>query len=194
MPSDPHSRADSAAAIPAARWFGVAEQLSSCGQMLRKRLAWQADACGLTEGQLSALWACLTAPSPGLSQNDLAETLRVSPAYISGLVEQLRHKRLLRGRRDPIDRRRQRWRLTDQGRDTLQAILASATEWACRLDQHLGPGVPERLSDLLGQLTGALQGDSPEVEELHGKSNFPAQGGSPATMPSLARPSRGAAA
>lgn len=148
-------------ACPASRWVGLTEHISLCGRLLRNHLAVQAEKAGLNEPQLSLLWACQAAGPEGIGQNDLAQRLLVSPAHVSGLVEQLRRKRLLAGRRDVADRRRQIWRLTARGRAELEHILAAVTEWATRLDQRLGTRSVDLLAGVLAQLTTALEPQAP---------------------------------
>lgn len=166
-------------ATPANRWFALTEQLSFCGQSLRHQMFQHAESYALNDVQLSLLWACVTAPPPGQSQNELAQRLLISPAHVSGLVEQLRRKKLVRGHRDAADRRRQLWRATESGRATVQAILAAAADWACRLDHQLGAQGLELLLALLVQLAAALEG-------------LPSAAAS--TAPLNSRPTRGAAA
>lgn len=134
--------------------------------MLRCHLAEQTEAAGLNESQLSLLWATLSATSEGMSQTELAQRLMVSPALVSGLVEQLRRKRLLSGQRDKADRRRQVWRVTTAGRALVQRILDAVTEGASQLDAHLGTRNVELLSGLMAQLIGTLEGPVQPEETL----------------------------
>jgi DNA-binding MarR family transcriptional regulator len=134
-----------------------------CGRLLRSHLVEQTEKAGLSESQLSVLWACVAAADDGLSQSELAQRLLVSPALVSGLVEQLRRRRLLTGQRDKADRRRQVWRATASGRDLVQGILAAVTDWASRLDDRLGTRNVELLAVLTHQLVGSL--GSPDLPE-----------------------------
>jgi len=145
-----------ASVAPASRWIGLSEQISLCGRILRSHLVDQTEKAGLSESQLSVLWACASATADGLSQSELAQRLLVSPALVSGLVEQLRRRRLLTGQRDKADRRRQVWRATASGRDLVQGILVAVADWASRLDDHLGTRNVELLAVLTSQLIGSL--------------------------------------
>lgn len=151
---------------PAGRWVGLTEQISLCGRLLRSHLAEQTEKAGLSESQLSLLWACLSASSEGLSQNELAQRLVVSPALVSGLVEQLRRKRLLTGQRDKADRRRQVWRVTASGRTLVQEILGAVAAWASRLDDRLGTRNVEFLAVMMAQLIGTLGSPSQPEEAV----------------------------
>lgn len=101
-----------------------------------RRLGHDLELClapwGLTEALFSLLWASGQAPRSGLSQSELAHRSGLSPAHVSGLVEQLRRRGWLAGGRAAHDRRRQVWQLTDEGQQTLDA--------ACqRLAEQLAP-------------------------------------------------------
>ncbi|MEN6493175.1 MAG: hypothetical protein ABFD16_02680, partial [Thermoguttaceae bacterium] len=74
----------SSPAAPASRWIGLSEQISLCGRLLRSHLVEQTEKAGLSESQLSVLWACVAAADDGLSQSELAQRLLVSPALVSG--------------------------------------------------------------------------------------------------------------
>lgn len=186
-PSSCRSTSESSPDCPAGRWVGLTEQISLCGRLLRSHLAEQTERAGLSESQLSLLWACLSAASEGLSQNELAQRLVVSPALVSGLVEQLRRKRLLTGQRDKSDRRRQVWRVTASGRTLVHEILGAVADWASQLDDRLGMRNVDYLAVLMTQLIGTLESPG-QAEE--------AVGSSPAGMrPTLAvRKRKGAAA
>lgn len=68
----------------------------------------------LTVQQLKVL--NLVAADPGMSSQDLARQLAVSPPTASGLVDRLEEKGVLERRRDPDDRRLRRLYLTELGR------------------------------------------------------------------------------
>lgn len=103
------------------------------------------------------LWACREAPPAGFSQSQLAATLGISAAQVSGLVERLRRSGLLASRRAEADRRRQHWCLTPTGRARLEAILLDLAGWAGWLDHGLGSDHSGNLGRLLDQLAGMLR-------------------------------------
>src|SRR5699024_6079634 len=77
----------------------------------------------LSDVEMSLLWQCHRAIPVGQGQIELATAMSVSPAQISGLVEQLRERGLLAGCRDPRDRRRQVWQVTPAGNHLLEQVL-----------------------------------------------------------------------
>ena len=72
----------------------------------------------LTVQQLKVL--NLVAAEPGLTSQDLAHRLAVSPPTASGLVDRLVEKDILERRQDPEDRRLRRLYLTDLGEQAAQ--------------------------------------------------------------------------
>ncbi len=63
-----------------------------------------------------------------LTQNELAQRLRLQKSTVSRLVSQLEHKHWLQRERDARDRRAVRLRLTDAGREIARATIAARTE------------------------------------------------------------------
>ncbi|MGK5682862.1 MarR family winged helix-turn-helix transcriptional regulator [Actinoplanes sp. URMC 104] len=72
------------------------------------------------------------------SQMELAGMLRVAPSLIVLLADHLEARGAVRRVRDPADRRRQRLRLTDEGR----RLLEEATTVAAVLDAEITAGLP----------------------------------------------------
>lgn len=142
---------------PALRWAELAESLGRCERRLREDLTQQAMPAGLSQAQFSLLWACHQAPPQGLSQNELAALLALSPAHVSGQVEQLRSRGLLAGHRRAPDRRRQVWQLTAEGESQLESVLAGLVQWAEQLDERFLPEQRVALITLLSELALALQ-------------------------------------
>ncbi|NQU24511.1 MAG: winged helix-turn-helix transcriptional regulator [Candidatus Nealsonbacteria bacterium] len=153
MPSTPRN---SEPAKTAARWIELVELIRVSGRMFRDLLASHLQKHSLGESQFSALWICRKAPGMGLSQQDITAKLAVSPAAVSGLVEQLRRRGLLEGRRAESDRRRQLWRLTPDGKDVLDAVLSDLATWAASLQSHLGCTDPDDLLLSIGELARTL--------------------------------------
>jgi DNA-binding MarR family transcriptional regulator len=137
-------------------WTELAEALGRCERRLRDDLARYAAPLGITPSQFSLLWACRAAPAAGLSQNELAAVLALSPAHVSAQVEQMRAKGLLIGQRRAPDRRRQVWQLTSDGENQLQALLAALVAWAGQLEEGLSAGRRETLAALLAELAAVL--------------------------------------
>lgn len=147
---------------PALRWTELAESLGRCERRLREDLGGQALPAGLSHAQFSLLWACRQAPPQGLSQNELAATLALSPAHVSGQVEHLRARGLLAGHRRAPDRRRQVWQLTSEGESQLESVLAALVQWADQLDERLPPSQRASLIALLSELAQALEQEAPQ--------------------------------
>lgn len=141
-------------AEPAVRWLQLVERVAVCSRLLRAGLDQRMAACQLNPSQFSILWACHHAES-GSGQSQLAELLAVSPAHISGLVEQLRRRKLLAGHRPSTDRRRQLWRLTPQGRQAVESVLESLRVWAEQV--HLPPEAAHSLARLADEAALAVQ-------------------------------------
>ena len=143
------------------QWAELAEMLGRCERTLRDDLSQFSVPLGLTQAQFSLLWACRNAPPEGLSQNELALNLALSPAHVSGQVEQLRSRGWLSGQRRAPDRRKQVWQLTPSGNDRLQELLVALVAWAEGLDERMGPQRCSYLLVLLDELAAALQRNVP---------------------------------
>ena len=111
-------------------WLELAPLLEGCSQHLRTLLRACAESLQLSERHLLILWLCAADPQ-GSSQIELAQQLSISPAQLSQLLEQLRRRGLLESTRDPLDRRRQRSRLTGRGEQAWAQLEAD-------LDRKLG--------------------------------------------------------
>ena len=113
----------------AADWLRLVQAMALCGRQLRKALAELAAPQGLSDTDCLILWACCEAPPEGQGQHELVSLLGVSPAQLSGLVEQLSAQGWIVGRRPAHDRRRQYWRLTAAGQTLVSELLAGIDRW-----------------------------------------------------------------
>lgn len=165
----------------------MAEQVMICGRTFREELSQRTSVHGLSEPEFFLLWACWSVESFGnpyavsgagpaaststeaghkksgpcdLAQNDLARLLAVSAAQVSMLVERLRRKGFLEGRRATVDRRRRYWRLTEAGQTALAQIVAALADWADQLDAMLGRHASDDLARLVTELTTNLRSPS----------------------------------
>jgi DNA-binding MarR family transcriptional regulator len=138
------------------QWAELAELLGRCERTLRDDLSRHALPLGLTQAQFSLMWACRQAPPDGLSQNELALSLALSPAHVSGQVEQLRAKGWLAGQRRAPDRRKQVWQLTSEGDARLQELLSALVTWAGQLNDQMCPERRQSLFALLDELASIL--------------------------------------
>ncbi len=131
------------------RWTDLVERISLCSRLLRDNLAECTARRGVSEPVFMVLWASAESTLEGLSQSQLAASLGLSPAHVSGLVEQLRQKGWLEGHRSAPDRRRQVWRLTPAGRAILEGLLQDMAPWAEELDMRLKDADHRALVELL---------------------------------------------
>lgn len=155
--------------------FELAELIqlcSTCARRLRAVLAARADRHRLGDAAFAVLWACYQAPASGLSQKQLARCTDISPAHVSGLVEQLRHRHLLTGDRSPTDRRLQVWRVTSAGREFVEVVVGDLHAWVEQLSEHWPAEHRRQLAELLGEMNALLATDvaSPLTSEAAGRS------------------------
>jgi DNA-binding MarR family transcriptional regulator len=111
------------------RWITLLETLGVCARLLREAWGELLVRHELRPAEFSVLWICRQARGDGVGQTQLADRLAVSPAHVSSCVEQLRRHLLIESVRDPLDRRRQLWRLTPSGEDRLEAVCCEAGQW-----------------------------------------------------------------
>jgi len=85
----------------------------------------------------------------GISQQALAEHLRILPSRLVVLIDQLEERGMLERRADPADRRSYALHLTDKGRDTMKAIGRVARDHQDALLAALSSEERDRLASLL---------------------------------------------
>ncbi|MCI0357424.1 MAG: MarR family winged helix-turn-helix transcriptional regulator [Planctomycetaceae bacterium] len=139
---------------PDASLLVVIHRVSSAGRALRRMLADQATAVGLSDAELLVVWLC--APR-GMVQGDLATAIGVSPALMSGTVERLRQQGLIEMHRVPVDRRRQVWRTTDSGQHLLDALRPALASLASKIESRLPAAELALARDLCERLTAITQ-------------------------------------
>jgi DNA-binding MarR family transcriptional regulator len=144
---------------PAAEWLRLAQNVSHCGRQLRRALGECVAARGLTDTDCLILWACCEAPPEGQAQHELATQVGVSPAQLSGLVEQLGARGWIVGRRPAHDRRRQYWRLTPVGQTLVEQMLGDIERWITSLgcEPEKPQALLERVTSLATTLSHASQ-------------------------------------
>lgn len=136
----------------------LVHHLAHCHSRLRRALRQRLERRELRETEFLILSRCAGASPPGAAQHDLAEVTGVSPAQMSGLVEHLRTRGLLTGVRGALDRRRQFWRLTGEGRQCYESIDGDLASLAASLGRHLSPDEQSLLASLLQRLSVAVAG------------------------------------
>jgi DNA-binding MarR family transcriptional regulator len=144
-------------------------RVSSAGRALRRLLADQATAIGLSDAELLVVWLC--APR-GMIQGDLAIAIGVSPALMSGTVERLRQQGLIEMHRVPVDRRRQVWRTTEQGQHLLDALRPALFSLAEQIERRLPPAelaLARELCERLSAIAHDVADQSPVVVPEKGR-------------------------
>ena len=140
-------------------------RVSSAGRALRRLLAEQATAVGLSDAEVLVVWLC---GPRGIVQGDLATAIGVSPALMSGTVERLRQQGLIEMHRVPVDRRRQVWRTTEQGQHILASLRPLLVELAQQVESRLPATELALARDLCERLTTAAHelADLPPVASV----------------------------
>ncbi len=149
------------------------ELLPILRQWVTARVHWAGADAGLSLRQYAALSGIRQgASSPG----ELARLWQVTPAVITGVIDRLERRELVRREPDPDDRRRLRLALTDAGlaasalveralTEELAAQLAKASPWELA---ELG-----RALDLLQRTFAALEEQSPRPVEMGAGDGLP---------------------
>jgi DNA-binding MarR family transcriptional regulator len=159
-----------AATPPDAALLLLIHRVSSAGRALRRLLADQATAVGLSDAEVLVVWLC--APR-GMVQGDLATAIGVSPALMSGTVERLRQQGLIEMHRVPVDRRRQVWRTTDRGQHLLDALRPVLIVLAEQIEARMPATELAAARDLCQRLTSAaheIADQSPPVLPAKGRT------------------------
>jgi DNA-binding MarR family transcriptional regulator len=161
--SMPLSNRSPQSASTAVSWFELAQRLECCARTVGSALR---DALRQVQSpwdhrDVALLLLCREGPPEGVCQSDLARQLGLSPAQVSGMVECLRAAETLVSHRAASDRRRQLWRLSNNGVGQLESLLAALQPWAVSMNQHATNDALQ-IADRLQQLAGAVIGDAPQ--------------------------------
>jgi DNA-binding MarR family transcriptional regulator len=143
-------------AAPANRLLRLIFWTSAASRQLRRCLASLANSAGISDGELLTLWLCL-GEEGGLVQGDLAASLGVSPAQMSGIVERLRQRGLIEMHRQALDRRRQVWRGTAAARQVLESLTVALANLADHLSAQLTPDEQQTALALGQRLAAAAE-------------------------------------
>lgn len=124
---------------------------SAASRQLRRRLAEVAEGLALSDTELLVVWLC---SGNGRVQVDLAGSIGISPAQMSGLVERLRSRGLVAMHRLAMDRRRQVCRTTSAGQTRLADAARQLSELTVCIrrglsdeEQQLAQTLCERLAE-----------------------------------------------
>ncbi|RIK83862.1 MAG: hypothetical protein DCC67_05560 [Planctomycetota bacterium] len=111
---------------PAEQRINQACRQAVAGKLAMRELAVWVRPVGLSEAEFRLLWSLVKLGDSGAGapaeQSALAVQLAASPAQVSMLVERLRLKGLIECSR-ASDRRRQAWRLTKAGGETIARVV-----------------------------------------------------------------------
>ncbi|MBM4002345.1 MAG: winged helix-turn-helix transcriptional regulator [Planctomycetes bacterium] len=133
-------------------WLELVTQISLCGRQLRRLLGEVTLPWNLSDTEFLCLWSCARGAGSGVAQHDLAVSLSVSAAQMSGLVYDLRDRGLLDLERPARDRRRQQLRITGAGQLLLKRVLESMTGLLAELDRQVPRDDQKRLHEKLLRL------------------------------------------
>jgi DNA-binding MarR family transcriptional regulator len=137
------------------------------------RVQWAGADSGLSLRQYAALNGIREgASSPG----DLARLWQVTPAVITGIIDRLERRQLVRREPDADDRRRLRLALTDAGLAASTLVERALTE---ELAAQLSEASPRELAelgrslDLLQRTFAALEAQTPVPGEMNAGDDLP---------------------
>jgi DNA-binding MarR family transcriptional regulator len=137
------------------------------------RVHWAGADAGLSLRQYAALNGIRQgASSPG----ELARLWQVTPAVITGIIDRLERRELVRREPDPNDRRRLRLALTDTGLAASMLVERALTEeLAAQLSQVSPQELAElgRALDLLQRTFAALEAKTPRTVEMSAGDDLP---------------------
>ena len=139
----------------AAELIGMAIEMASCEKTMRAAISQVVSPFDLTDNAFFVLVLCHQHLQKPLPQSKMAKKVGLSPAQLSHLVEQLRQDGWIEPQRNPSDRRRQYWSLTDDGFRRLEDVLVQFRD-AWRFDDL--PVDPHTLVDGLQKLVAILGG------------------------------------
>ena len=140
-------------------WIELIQSLSISTRHMRRLLGELLCKSELAETELQLLWICLRTSPSGMVQNELAARVGMSKSQTSALVESLRLRGLITGYRTPEDRRRQIWRITDAGRETVERLYGQLASLNESWDALFSATERRQLFALLGRIS-SLRGNS----------------------------------
>jgi DNA-binding MarR family transcriptional regulator len=143
-----------APAGPAQPFRSVGFTISTTGYALARQFREVLAPLGLEPREFALLWR--VAGSEGVSQQAIAEGMRVAPSRIVAFVDSLEERGLLERRPNPNDRRARALYLTDTGRELLGRALAVAVEQERRVTGDLSGDERQLLLDLLARIGAHL--------------------------------------
>jgi DNA-binding MarR family transcriptional regulator len=125
---------------------------------LNRELRRETATFGVTGGQAALLH--LIRKSPGIGVRTLAARERISPASMSVAVARLEKAGLVTRTPDPLDRRRQALRVTEQGDRILRTVRTRRTAWLAARLKRLTPEQLAAVEAAIEPLSELLEDDS----------------------------------
>jgi DNA-binding MarR family transcriptional regulator len=141
--------------------------ISTTGYALARRFRELLTPLGLEPREFALLRS--VAGSEGVTQQAIAERMRVAPSRMVAFVDSLEARGLLERRQNPDDRRARALYLTPAGRELLGRAFAVAVEHEQRLTSNLNGQERQQLLDLLSRV-GVQVGIPPGVHAAMGHS------------------------
>lgn len=141
--------------------------VSTTGYAIARRFGEVLAPLGLLPREFALLRTVAT--SEGVTQQAIAEQMRVAPSRMVAFVDSLEQRGLIERRPNPDDRRARALFVTPEGRELLGQAFAVAVEHERRLTSGLSDSEREQLLDLLGRV-GAEVGIPPGVHAGMGHS------------------------
>jgi len=155
-----------------------AQQTLALLPVLRRWLTARVHRAGADTGLSLRQYAALNGIREGASSpGELARLWQVTPAVITGIIDRLERRELVRREPDPDDRRRLRLALTDAGLAASTFVERALTE---ELAAPLSQASPRELAelgralDLLQQTFAALEEQTPRPIEMSVGDDLPA--------------------
>ena len=93
---------------------------------------------------------------PGVSPGELAHIVQLHPSTITGILQRLARRRLLIRERDPYDKRRQRLRLSDEGKPFARFAQGTVESAVRRTLAKVSARDMRRVREVLSALEEAL--------------------------------------
>jgi DNA-binding MarR family transcriptional regulator len=136
----------------------VAGALRPVLMKLNRELRRETATFGVTGGQAALLH--LIRRSPGIGVRTLAARERISPASMSVAVARLEKAGLVTRTADPLDRRRQALRVTEQGERILRSVRTRRTAWLAARLKRLTPEQLAAVEAAIEPLSELLEDDA----------------------------------
>jgi DNA-binding MarR family transcriptional regulator len=146
--------------------------------VLRQWVTARVQAAGADVGLSLRQYAALhTIRQGATSPGDLARQWQVTPAVITGVIDRLERRGLVRREPDPVDRRRLRLALTDTGATASVAVERALTDELAAELANASPRELEALGcalHLLQRTFASLEARLPRAEPLRAGEGLPA--------------------